>query len=172
MLTMLAKLLQALNSENSSRQIAAAVALAFVFGLSPLLSLQAFLILFIVLLIKVHLTSFILAAGLFKGMSFLLSGLIVLIGERLLTSPALSGLFQALYQFDLFKLAHLHHTYNLGALVLGSVIAPVLFFTTRMLIEKYRQHIKSYIERLPLVKALKATKLYTVYLHLAPQGNS
>lgn len=172
MLTMLAKLLQALNSENSSRQIAAAVALAFVFGLSPLLSLQAFLILFIVLFIKVHLTSFILAAGLFKGLSFVLSGLTVSVGERLLTSESLSSLFQTLYQFDLFKLAHWHHTYNLGALVLGSVVALALYFITRMLIEKYRQHIKSYLDQLPLIKALKATKLYTVYLHLAPQGNS
>ncbi len=46
MLTLLAKLFQALNSESSSRQIALAVALGFFFGLAPLASLHNVVILF------------------------------------------------------------------------------------------------------------------------------
>lgn len=172
MITLLAKLLNALNSENSTRQIALAIALAFVYGLSPIISLQAFFVLFFVLLIKVHLTSFILAAGMFKGLSYGLSAITINVGERLLTTDALSGLFNTLYQFDVFKLAHLHHTYNLGSLVLGAIIAIPLYFVSKILIEKYRQHIKAYFEQLSIVKALKATKVYTLYLGLSSQGQS
>ncbi len=172
MITLLAKLLNALNSENSTRQIALAIALALIYGLSPVLSLQAFVILFFVLLIKVHLASFILSVGIFKGLSYGLSGVAIGVGEYLLTSSAFSGLFSALYQFDVFKLAHLHHTYNLGALVLGSLMAIPLYFLARLLIEKYRQDIKAYFEQLSIVKALKASKIYTIYLSLSSQGQS
>ena len=172
MITLLAKLLNALNSENSTRQIALAIALAFLYGLSPIVSLQAFFILFFVLLVKVHLASFILAAGVFKGVSYGLTGIAINIGEYLLTTDTLSGVFNTLYQYDIFKLAHLHHTYNLGSLVLGVLIAIPLYFVSKLLIEKYRQHIKAYFEQLRIVKALKATKVYTLYLGLSSQGQS
>lgn len=172
MITLLAKLLNALNSENSTRQIALGIALALVYGLSPVISLQAFVLLFVVLLIKVHLASFILAVGIFKGLSYGLSGMAITVGEYLLTSDVLSGVFNTLYQFDIFKLAHLHHTYNLGSFVLGTAIAVPLYFAAKLFIEKYRQHIKAYFEQLSIVKALKATKLYTLYLSLSSQGQS
>lgn len=172
MITLLAKLLNALNSENSTRQIALAIALAFVYGVSPVVSLQAFFVLFFVLLVKVHLASFILAVGVFKGVSYGLTGAASNIGEYLLTTDALSGSFNTLYQYDIFKLAHLHHTYNLGSLVLGVLIAIPLYFVSKLLIEKYRQHIKAYFEQLRIVKALKATKVYTLYLGLSSQGQS
>ena len=46
MLTLLAKLFQALNSDSSIRQIALAIALGFIVGLSPILSLHNIIIIF------------------------------------------------------------------------------------------------------------------------------
>ena len=104
MLTLLAKLFQALNSESSSRQIALAIALGFAFGLAPLVSLHNLVILFIALFIRVHLSSFILSATVFSGISYLFSFALVGFGETLLTSQSLQGLFNSLYQFDWFKI--------------------------------------------------------------------
>ncbi|REL34492.1 TIGR03546 family protein [Thalassotalea euphylliae] len=170
MLTILAKLFQALHSENSTRQIAAAVALALIFALSPLLSLQAFFILFVVLLIRVHLASFLVAITVFEGVRVMLNTTIINIGESLLTTASLQSLFTGLYQFDVFKLAQLHHTFNLGALILGVALAIPLYFVTKILIDKYREHIKAFFERLAIVKALKASRVFAIYQELPKLG--
>lgn len=172
MLTLLAKLLQALNSESSIRQIALAIALGFIVGLSPLMSLHNVVILFIVMFLRVHLGSFILSVGFFSGISYLLSSVIVGVGDALLNAPSLSSMFTSLYQITLFKLAHLHHTYTLGALVVGSLLAIPLYFICKILIEKYRVHIMTFFEKFRIVKALKASKFYRLYSSLSGQGDT
>lgn len=163
MLTLLAKLLHALNSESSVRQIALAIALGFIVGLSPLLTLHNIIIIFFVLIIRVHLGSFILAVGFFSGLSYLLSPLIVNVGESLLTNQSLTEFFTALYQVSLFKLAHWHHTYVLGALVLGIGLAVPVYFFSKVIIEKYRVHIMAFFAKFRIVQAIKASKFYGVY---------
>ena len=172
MLTLFAKLFKALNSESSARQIALAIALGFIVGLSPLFSLINLCFLFVVLLIRVHLGSFILSLGLFKGIAYLLSSLIVSVGEYLLTSPALNELFTGLYQSSFFKLAHLNHTYVLGALVVGLLLAVPIYLLAHLLIVKYRVHIKAFIERFQIVRALKTSNFYRIYSSISGQGSA
>ena len=166
MLTLLVKLFNALNLESSSRQIALAISLGFMVGLSPLFTFHNILLLLIVLFIRVNIASFILSVGFFSGLSYLFSGVIVQWGEYLLTNEHLNGLFTTLYQFDLFKLAHFHHTYTLGAIVLGFLLALPIYFLSNYLIQKYRIHIKDFFDQLPIIKALKASKLYRLYSEL------
>ena len=163
MLTLLAKLFHALNSDSSIRQIALAIALGFIVGLSPILTLHNIVIIFFVLIIRVHLGSFILAVGFFSGVSYLLSPLIVQVGESILTQPALVDFFTSLYQLSLFKLAHWHHTFVLGAFVLGTVLCAPIYFISKFIIEKYRVHIMTFFEKFRIVKALKASKFYSLY---------
>lgn len=171
MLTLLAKLLHALNSENSTRQIAAAIALGFIAGLSPLLSITNLVILLIVLVVKVHLGSFILSLGFFSGISYLLSFLIVDVGEALLLSPSLEAMFTGLYQLTIFKLAHYHHTYALGAIVVGLALAIPMYFLANFIIKQYRVHLLAFFEKFRIIKALKASRFYQVYLKVSGQGD-
>lgn len=170
MLTLLAKLLQALNSESSTRQIALAISLAVIFGFSPLMSLISFTLLLIVLLVKVNLAAFIVAFAGFKILGVILSSLINSVGYSVLTSSALNSLLTGLYQFDLFKLAHLHNTYNMGAFVIGCLLAIPVYFLSQYLVEKYRENFKTFIEQLRLVKALKASKFFGIYQQLSGSG--
>jgi uncharacterized protein (TIGR03546 family) len=171
MLSLLAKLLKALNSESSTRQIALAIALALIFALSPIVSLQAFLILFVVLLIRVNLASFLVAAALFEGINIALSDVSVAVGAWLLTSEFSSNVFSSLYQFDWFKLGQWHHTYNLGSLVFGILLAVPVYFIAKLLVEKYRAHVKAYFEKLAIVKALKASRVFQIYQQLPTGGD-
>ncbi len=171
MLTLLAKLFSALNSESSTRQIALAITLGFIVGLSPLLALHNVIILFFVMLIRIHFGSFILAVGFFSGLSYLLSPLIIDMGELLLTSTSLQSLFTTLYQITIFKLAHWHNTYTFGAFVLGTVVGFPLYFLTKFIIEKYRMHIMVFFEKLRIVKALKASKFYRLYAQFSSQND-
>lgn len=172
MLTLLVKLFSALNSESSIRQIALAIVLGFIVGLSPLLTLHNVIILFFVLFVRVHLGSFILSVGFFSGLSYLLSPVIIAVGESLLTAGSLNGLFTILYQLTLFKLAHWHNTYTLGAIVVGSLLAIPLYFFSKVMIKNYRQHIMAFFEKFRIVKALKASKFYRLYLQFSGQGSS
>jgi uncharacterized protein (TIGR03546 family) len=171
MLTLLAKLFHALNSDSSIRQIALAIALGFIVGLSPLLTLHNIVIIFFVLLIRVHLGSFILAVGFFSGLSYLLSPVIVQLGEVLLTSPGLTDIFTSLYQLSLFKLAHWHHTYVLGAFVLGALLSAPIYFISQFIIEKYRVHIMTFFEKFRIVQALKASKFYRLYTSFSGESS-
>lgn len=171
MFTLLAKLLHALNSDSSIRQIALAIALGFFVGMSPLLTLHNIIIIFFVLVIRVHLGSFILAVGFFSGLSYLLSPWIVQVGESLLTNPDLSAMFTALYQVSLFKLAHWHHTYTLGAFVLGILLALPIYFTSKFVIVNYRVHIMAFFAKFRIVQALKASKFYGVYTSLVGESS-
>jgi uncharacterized protein (TIGR03546 family) len=172
MLTLLAKLFSALNSESSIRQIALAIVLGFIVGLSPLLTLHNIIILFLVLFVRVHLGSFILSVGFFSGLSYLLSPMIIAVGEHLLTASSFNSLFTMLYQVTLFKLAHWHNTYTLGAIVVGSLLAIPLYFLSKTIIKNYRQHIMGFFEKFRIVKALKASKFYRLYLEFSGQGSS
>lgn len=167
MFTLLAKLLQALNSDSSIRQIALAIAFGFIVGLSPFFTLHNLVIVFIVLLLRVHLGSFILAVGFFSGISYLLSSAIVEVGEYILTLPALNEMLTTLYQFTLFKLAHWHQTYILGAFILGIVLAIPVYFISKLIIEKYRVHIMTFFAKFRIIQALKASKFYSLYSSLS-----
>lgn len=170
MLTLLAKLFHALNSDSSIRQIALAIALGFIFALAPFFSLHNLVILFFVLLIKVHLGSFILSVGFFSALSYLLSPVTVWVGESLLTAEALNPLFTTMYQLSWFKLAHWHHTYTFGAIVLGIALSIPVYFVAKVLIEKYRVHIMAFFQKFKIVQALKASKFYKIYLGIS--GNT
>ena len=171
MFTLFLKLFKALNSDSSIRQIALAIALGFLVGLSPILTLHNIIILFFVLMIRVHLGSFLLACGFFSGVSYLISPLTVQVGEYLLTLPMTAELFTTLYQTSLFKLAHWHHTYILGAFVLGSLLCAPVYFISHIIIEKYRVHIMVFFAKLRIVKALKASKFYSTYSHFSKGTN-
>jgi uncharacterized protein (TIGR03546 family) len=172
MLTLLAKIFSALNSESSIRQISLAIALGFIMGLSPFFTLHNIVILFIVMLCRVNFSAFLVSMGFFSGLAYLLSPLIVSVGEWLLTTDSLQNFFAVLYQYSLFKLAHWHHTYTLGAVVLGVSLSIPLYFLCKVLIEKYRLHIMNFFEKFRVVKALKASKFYRLYLQYSGQGDS
>ena len=66
MLRAIAKLLKALNSESNPVQISLAFCFALIAGFTPLLSLHNLLVLFLVLILRVNLSAFILGLGVFS----------------------------------------------------------------------------------------------------------
>lgn len=98
--------------------------------------------------------------------------MIIAVGEHLLTASSFNSLFTMLYQVTLFKLAHWHNTYTLGAIVVGSLLAIPLYFLSKIIIKNYRQHIMGFFEKFRIVKALKASKFYRLCLEFSGQGSS
>ena len=75
MLSLLANLLKALNSNAAPAQISLAVCFAAIMGLTPLYAPHNVLLLLLVALIRVNLTSFLLAFAFFSGLAYALDPL-------------------------------------------------------------------------------------------------
>ncbi len=163
MLRQIAKLLKALNAETAPWQISLAFILAMVMGFTPLLSLHNLLILLLALVVRVNLSAFLLAWGVFSGLAYALDPLFIRTGEALLLNPELKGFWTALYNNDFWRLAHFNHTLTLGSAVISLLLALPLFFLFRWLIVKYRATLLERVRRSRVMQVLKASKLYKLY---------
>ena len=170
MLTQVIKVFIALNSESSPRQIAYALALGMVIGLTPLFSLHNLLILLLAFLIRVHLSSFFVGWTVFSLVGLLLAPVFASLGEALLTSAALQPTWYALYQSTLFKLAHIHHTVTLGSLLVSVVLFVPFAILAQSLVMKYRDHVMAFVMKMKIVQMLKGSRFYQFYLKIQGGG--
>ncbi|MER2491904.1 TIGR03546 family protein [Catenovulum sediminis] len=166
MLTQIVKLFIALNSENSPKQISYAFALGMLIGLTPLFSLHNLLVLLVAFLVRVHLGSFFVSWTLFSLLGLLFESAFAQIGEYLLTATSLHPVWQSLYQFTLFKLAHLHHTVTLGSLLIALLLFVPLTIGVQFLVVKYRVHVMAFVVKLKVVQMLKGSRFYQMYQKL------
>lgn len=163
MLTLLAKLFAALNSEDSPIQISFGFAFGMILGLTPTMSLHNLIVLFLVLLFRVNLGGFFLSFAFFSLFSLAFNPIAASLGETLLNHADLAGFWQAAYQITAMKLAHFHHTLTLGSLVIALAAFAPLIFLSQFLIKKYRVTIKAHIEKFKIIQWLKASRFYRIY---------
>lgn len=160
---MIAKLLRVLNSETDPTQISLAFAFAMVAGLTPVLSLHNILVLLAVLVLRVNLSAFILAFFFFSGLAYLLDPLFNALGLWVLTAGALRGLWTALYNVTLFRLARFYNTVVMGSLLFSLAAFVPLVLVSNFLILKYRARILAIVRATRVMQAFRATKLYRLY---------
>src|SRR5690554_613904 len=119
MLSILAKLLKALNSEASPSQISLAVCFALIMALTPLLSWHNAIVLLLALVIKVNLSAFIVSLGLFSLLAWFVDPYSASLGEQILTAPGLQETWTSLYQIDFLRITKFNHTLVMGGLVVS-----------------------------------------------------
>lgn len=163
MLSAIAKLLSALNSETEPGQISLAFCFAMIAGLTPLFSLHNLLVLLIVLLLRVNLSTFILGLAFFSGIAYLLDPLFHLIGLAVLTAGTLEGLWTALYNTTLFRLEKFNNSIVMGSLLFSLVLFVPIYLIANQMILRYREHVLALVQKSRIMQAFKATKLYRLY---------
>ena len=170
MLTMMAKLLKALNSEASPSQISMAFVLGMILGLTPLMSAHNILIVFLALILRVNLTGFILAWGVFSGIAYILDPVFISVGESLLTNPDLRDMWASMYVSDAWRVTRFNNTLVLGSLLVSLIAAIPAFFIFNFLIRQYRDKIFAWVQKSKLVQMLKANRFYRIYESLRMEG--
>ena len=163
MITLIAKLLKILNSDDNPAQIALAVVFATIMGLTPLLSPHNILLLLLVLVIRVNLSLFLVSLGFFTITGYLFDPLSNSLGLSLLQAEALQGLWTHLYQSSIWRLLAYNNSLVLGSLTLSLLVSPLVFIATRWLITHYRQRLMAWVNKTRLVLWLKSGKLFNVY---------
>lgn len=167
MLTMLAKLLKALNSESAPGQIALAFALAVIVGLTPLMSFHNVIVLLLAFILRINLSAFFLGVAFFSGLGYLIDPYSVKLGESLLQNPDLVPTWTELYQNDWWRMTAFNNTLTLGGLLLSLVAFIPVFIISRILVNIYRDKLLAWFEKLKISKILKASKFYGLYKSLA-----
>ena len=166
MLTIIARLLKALNSHVSPNQLALAVCFALLLGITPLTAPLNALLVFLLLILRINLTLFLVSWGLFTLIAYLADPLSHNLGLQLLNAEGLNGLWQSMYNSSVWRLLGFNNTLILGSTVLCLLLLLPLFFVSRFIVIEYRQHILSWVQQSKLGLWLKGGKVYGIYQSL------
>ncbi|GAB5382673.1 MAG: hypothetical protein Alis3KO_39650 [Aliiglaciecola sp.] len=159
----LAKLLKALHSDAGPWSLAFGIMLGMIFGLTPLIKFHNLIILFVVLVFRVNLSTFLLSWGVFSVIALMLDPLMMNIGEAILTSQSLQGSFTAFYNTGLGRISQFYNTLTMGSLAVSLVLAPVVLLLSKVLVIKYRIHIMEWVDQWNIVQLIKGSKVYQIY---------
>lgn len=163
MLRLVARLLRVLNSESEPGQISLAFCFAMVAGLTPLLSLHNVLVFFLVLVLRVNLSAFILAFIFFSGLAFILDPIFHVIGLGLLTASPLEWLWTVMYNSTLWRVEKFNNSVVMGSLFFSLVLFAPAYFIFNSLILRYRESVLEWVRKTHLMQAFKASRLYKLY---------
>jgi uncharacterized protein (TIGR03546 family) len=163
MLTLFVKFFKALNSEQSPAQLAAAVSLAAIIGLTPMLSLHNVLVLLVVFLFRVNLTIFFLMWPLFSIFGLMIEPLAQSLGLQILQATSMQSTWQDFYNTLIGRWSNFYYSGVIGSLVIAVIFAVIMYPISKFLISQYRQKWVQKFEQYKVVKILKATKFWQLY---------
>ncbi len=176
-LNSVAKVLVAINSNRRPAEIAAGMACGLLLGFLPASNLLWPALLVFTLFLKINLGAELLSLALFKLVAPLLDGLFHSLGLAVLSSPALHGLFTALYNMPVVPFTRFNNTVVMGGFLSGLVLWVPSFLLFRMLVRLYRARwrdrlaesrlVRSF-QRLPIVSTVIrfGRRLLSLYQHV------
>ncbi|MEP0006550.1 MAG: TIGR03546 family protein [Balneola sp.] len=162
-----AKLLKALSSEASPNQLAGGFILGMIIGLTPVLSVHNLLILVLIIILKVNIGMAILAFLIFSGIAYLADPLFHSFGIWILENDGLQDTWTSMYNNELWAITKFYNTVVIGSFISALVLCVPMFPLTKVGVLQYRKHIHEKVLKTKFAKALKGTKLYSVYQTVA-----
>ncbi len=156
-------LLKLLNSDTGTNQIAAGVAAGFILGMSPMLSLQAIILLVLCLFLRIQLGMMFISAFFFSFIAFLLDPVFDQFGRMILEMAALQSLWTTLYNLPLVPFTRFNNSIVMGAAIVGAVLFPFIFIFSKHLVHRYREVVVARFKDTKFWKAVKATSLFQWY---------
>ncbi|MBL7716694.1 MAG: TIGR03546 family protein [Bdellovibrionales bacterium] len=156
-------LFKLLNSDKGTNQIAAGIACGFILGMSPILSLQALLVFFLMFFFRIQIGAAFLFAAFFKGIAYLLDPAFHELGSAILELPSLQPLYTQMYNMPLVPFTRFNNSIVMGAGVFAIAMTPVVFFIGKKMIATYRDQIVARFEKTRLWQGIKASGFYQWY---------
>lgn len=155
--------LKLLNSDTGHNQLAAGLACGLVLGFSPILSLQALLVLFLAFFLRIQLGAAFLSAFFFKFLAYLIDPLSDHLGRFALEAPSLRPLYVSLYNMPLVPMTRFNDSIIMGSGILAFALVVPAFFVFRFLVLKYRVLVVEQFKGTKVWKVMSSTGLYKWY---------
>lgn len=155
-------------SNDSPKQMGWGISLALLYSLMPGFNLIHLLLFVFVYLVRVHLPSFLLFAIVFKIFNNQALVLVHHVGYFLLSAESLKVFWTTLYNLPIVPFTKFYNTSVLGGLVVGIILlypTQLLFVKAILYYRKnYQSKINNYLEKSKIVRILKTSKIYQIYL--------
>ncbi len=152
-----------LHSETGNNQLAWGVALGFVLGMTPALSLQSLLVFLCLFFFRIQIGAAFVAAFFFKFIAFLLDPAFDRVGQWALELPALQGTYTQLYNMPIVPFTRFNNSVVMGSGILALLLLPVVLVLAKYLIIKYRVAVVERFRDTKLFKLWTKTALYQWY---------
>ena len=162
-------LVKTLHSDGTPGQIAAGIALGAALGLTPLVSLQNFLIFCALFLFNVSFGAGMLGWALATPVGFLLDPAFDALGRALLERPSLREFWTALTNAPLLPYTNFNNTVSLGSFVVWAVLAIPIYAAAYAGVLRYRAKYAERVRQSRFWKALSASQAYNVYRWFRPE---
>lgn len=156
-------LIYILHSETSTRSISAGFCCGIVLGFSPILSLQAVLVLVVMLVFRVQVGAAMLSAVVFKILGVPLEPLFHFLGNVILSQSMLQPFFTLLYNLPLIPMTRFYNTVVMGAGVLSVFLVGPAYPLFEYLIDNYRHTVVERVKDTKLWSLWKTSKLFKWY---------
>jgi len=158
MFSQLFKFIRLLSSDVSPLQLSSAIALAMIAGLTPVLSLHNLIVLFLVFILRVNFSAFVLAWAVFSVLAYLLDPLFNQLGEYLLLNPDLKVFWTSLYNMPLARISGFNNTLLLGSFVFSMALFIPVLILFKFLIVRYRKYIVERFKQSRLFRIMSTNK--------------
>ncbi len=155
MISFIAKIFVALNSNSRPSELASAIAFGFWLALIPGGNLLWIVLFIIAFLIKHNLAALLLSMGLFRVFTPLTDPFLDKLGALVLEHPGLQDFFTALYNIPLLPYSEFNNTVVMGGFLLGAACWFPLFILFNLLVKVYRKTIAPKLAESKIVKGLK-----------------
>lgn len=152
-----------LNSDTGTNQLAAGVAVGFILGMTPVLSLQTILVFLVLFLFRIQIGAALITAFFFKFIAYLLDPAFHVVGSLVLEAESLKPLFTTLFNMPIVPFTRFYNSIVMGSGVVTILASPFVFILARILIAKYRATVVERFKQTKFWKAVKATSFYKWY---------
>jgi len=125
--------------------------------------LHNLVIIFFLLFLRVNISIFLLGLAVFSGVAYFLDPLFHYLGLAVLTADSLQGLWTALYNSTLWRLARFNNSILMGSFVFSLLLFFPLFFLANWLIRQYRVQFLAWVRKTRIMQALTASRFYSIY---------
>jgi len=150
----LKKIWNALNHAGKPWQISLAIALGMLVGFTPILSIHNIVVLFIVFILNIHLSIFLLSVSFFGMIGLILDPLFASIGKTLLTSNSLESLFTSWFNDPILHLTYFNNTITMGSFIVSTILFFFIYKFSSIILVKYRMVIAVKLKNIPILNKL------------------
>ena len=166
-LKIIKKILKSLNAEADPKEIALAAVLGMFIGMSPGFVLQDLFFILLIFILKVNISSAFLAVVVFGVFTPLLDPLANKLGIMLLSAGSLTSFWTKMANMALIPFSKFNNSVVMGMLIISILLMVPIYFLSIHFVNFYRSQLQQKIEKLKIVKLLKASKLVKLYQRLS-----
>jgi uncharacterized protein (TIGR03546 family) len=162
-LKLIAKIFRILNAEATPKQIAGGLVLGMIIGLTPTFSLHNIVVVFLILVIKVNITSAILSMFAFDLIGYGVDPFSDWLGYAILTSTALRPFWIEAYSAAIIPFTRFNNTVVMGSFTISLILLYPIFRLATYGVVRYRADLAAKFQQWRIVKAVKMSRFYKYY---------